>query len=211
VLTGRATLLGGPGGEPNARALPRPGPRCERRRLGQFALDALSARSPARFESGFHEIGAPEYRDRRSRKDQLLDTNALPLLLTIYGSFTEKPVPTLQQRIVHAAVHGWMEGHLAAPDHQLDPEYVGEMPSAPFPDPHDRRLEQIIKETSERFGDGEEPAAVAFAAALGWKQGRAAGQECPGCALQGHEHPAVRAMRSGEGKVEFRLPDGSYL
>ena len=125
-----------------------------------------------------------------SGKDPPLDTNALPLLFTIYEGFTEKsPVPSLQGRIVHAAVHGWMEGHLAAPDHQLDPEYVGEMPSAPFPDPHDRRLEQIIKETSERFSDGEEPAAVSFAAALGWKHGRAAGQECPGCAPQGHDDP----------------------
>jgi hypothetical protein len=137
-----------------------------------------------------------------------LDTNALPLLLTISESFTEKsPVPSLQGRIVHAAVHGWMEGHLAAPGHQLDPAYVGKMPAAPFPDPHDRRLSQIVKETSERFGDGEEPAAVAFAAALGWKQGLAAGQECPGCAPEGNEHPAARALRSGVGYVEFRLAD----
>jgi hypothetical protein len=138
-----------------------------------------------------------------------MDTNALPLLLVISESFTEKPVPTLGQRIVHAAVHGWMEGHLAAPGHQLDPENVGEMPAAPFPDPHDRRLEQIIKEASERFGDGEEPAAVAYAAALGWRQGPEAGQECPGCAPRGHEDPDARAMRSGAGEVEFRLRDGA--
>lgn len=137
-----------------------------------------------------------------------MDTNPLPLLLTISETFAEKsPVPSLQERIVHAAVHGWMEGHLAAPGHRLDPAYAGDMPAAPFPDPHDRRLGQIIKESVERFGDGEEPAAVAFAAALGWKQGREAGQECTGCAPEGHDHPAARAMRSGAGEVEFRLAD----
>jgi hypothetical protein len=139
-----------------------------------------------------------------------LDTNALPLLLTISGSFTEKPVPPLDELIVHAAVHGWMEGHLAAPNHRLDPTFVGKMPCPPFPDPGDRRLERIINEASERFAEGEEPAAVAFAAALGWKQGRVAGQECLGCAPQGHEHPAAHAMRSGDGKVVFQLPGGSY-
>src|SRR5262245_45413927 len=99
----------------------------------------------------------------------------MPLLLTISESFTEKPEPSLRDRIVHAAVHGRMEGHLAAPDHRIDPTYTGTMPAAPFPDPTDRRLRQIIVEALERFDEGEEPAAVAFAAALGWKQGRAAG------------------------------------
>lgn len=105
-----------------------------------------------------------------------LDTNPLPLLLTISETFAEKsPVPSLQERIVHAAVHGWMEGHLAAPGHRLDPAYAGDMPAAPFPDPHDRRLGQIIKESVGRFGDGEEPAAVAFAPrSLGSKGGRLA-------------------------------------
>jgi hypothetical protein len=144
------------------------------------------------------------------RKDPLLDTNALPLLFTITESLTERPVPSFELRIVHAAVHGWMEGHLGAPDHKLDPRYIGEMPSAPFPDPSDRRLLQIVDETKERFGEGEEPAAVAFAVARAWKQGLAAGQECLGCAPQGHDDPDARAMRSGAGKVEFHLRKGSY-
>jgi hypothetical protein len=145
----------------------------------------------------------------RERVGALLDTNAMPLLLTISESFTEKPQPSLKERIVHAAVHGWMEGHLAAPNHRIDPTFTGEMPAAPWPDPTDRRLKRIIEEATERFDEGEEPAAVAFAAALGWKQGRAAGQECPGCALEGHDDPFVQAMRSGGVTIEFRTLGGS--
>jgi hypothetical protein len=66
-----------------------------------------------------------------------------------------------------------MDGrHLSAPGHRLDPDNVGEMPEPPFPGTGDPQLQQIITETLRRFRDGEEPAAVAFAAALGWRGAR---------------------------------------
>ncbi|MGH3008549.1 MAG: hypothetical protein ACRDLM_03975 [Gaiellaceae bacterium] len=134
------------------------------------------------------------------------DLNALPLLLTISESFTgAERGASLEGRLVHAAVHGWMEGHLASPSHRLDPDNVGEMPDPPFPHPDDPQLGQIVAEASRRFREGEEPAAVAFAAALGWQAGRATAVECPGCAPTGHDEPAARAMREGRGDVRFVL------
>lgn len=134
------------------------------------------------------------------------EPNALPLLLTISETFTEAERGTsLEARIVHAAVHGWMEGHLSSPGHRLDPANVGEMPEPPFPHPDDPQLGQIVVDASRRFRHGEEPAAVAFAAALGWQAGRASAGECPGCAPKGHDDPVARAMREGRGHVRFAL------
>jgi len=130
--------------------------------------------------------------------------NALPLLLTISETFTgdERESP-FEARVVHAAVHGWMEGHLSSPGHRLDPDHVGEMPEPPFPHPDDPQLGQIIDEVAGRFREGEEPAAVAFAAALGWQAGRATAGECPGCAPPRHDDPKAMAMRKGWGEVRF--------
>lgn len=133
------------------------------------------------------------------------DLNPLPLALTIVEGFTPQP-QELVARVAHAAVHGWMEGHLAAPGHRHDPRFTGSMPASPFPDPHDRRVTAIIVETLERFGDGEEPAAVAFAAALGWQQGRSAGAACPGCAVEGWQNPSAQAMRAGTAHLVFQIP-----
>jgi hypothetical protein len=132
------------------------------------------------------------------------ELNALPLLLTISETFTDAERGTsLEGRIVHAAVHGWMEGHLSAPGHDFDPANVGGMPEPPFPHSNDPQLGQIIDETSRRFRNGEEPAAVAFAAALGWQAGRATAGECLGCAPEGYDEPVARAMREGRGGVRF--------
>jgi hypothetical protein len=62
------------------------------------------------------------------------ELNALPLLLTISETFTDAERDTsLQDRLVHAAVHGWMEGHLSSPGHRLDPDNVSDMPEPALP------------------------------------------------------------------------------
>jgi hypothetical protein len=134
------------------------------------------------------------------------ELNALPLLLTVSETFTDSERETpFNARVAHAAVHGWMEGHLSSPGHILDPANVGDMPESPFPRRGDPQLVQIIDETLRRFREGEEPAAVAFAAALGWQAGRATAGECPGCAPMGHDHPSATAMREGRGEIRFYL------
>lgn len=135
----------------------------------------------------------------------MTELNALPLLLTITETFSIPSAhgASLEERIVHAAVHGWMEGHLSAPGHRFDPSHVGGMPDPPFPDPDDPQLQQIVEEARRRFREGEEPAAAAFAAALGWQAGRATSGECPGCAPKGYDDPVARALREGRGKIEF--------
>jgi hypothetical protein len=134
-----------------------------------------------------------------------MDTNAAPLLFTISETFDEPDQNmSLEVRVMHAAVHGWFEGHIAAPEHRIDRDAAtSAMPAAPFPDPTDRRLTSIVDETLGRFTDGEEPAAVSYAAALGWKTGRHAGQECPGCNPEGHTAAMSQAMRSGEVQIRF--------
>jgi hypothetical protein len=134
------------------------------------------------------------------------ELNPLPLLLTISETFTDAERGTsLQDRLVHAAVHGWMEGHLSSPGHRLDRDNVGNIPNAPFPHPDDPQLREIVDEASRRFRVGEEPAAVAFAAALGWQAGRATAGECPGCAPAGFDDPVAKAMREGHGEIRFVL------
>ena len=131
-----------------------------------------------------------------------MDSNPLPLLLTISETFAGEP-ESFHSRVLHAAVHGWMEGHLAAPGHRFDPDRVGGMPKPPFPDPDDERMPGIIEEALARFSEGEEPGAIAFAAALGWQAGRNAGLDCPGCAPEGHQDPLARAMRAGTAEMRF--------
>jgi hypothetical protein len=96
-------------------------------------------------------------------------------------------------------------GHLSSPGHRLDPDNVGNMPNPPFPHPEDPQLGEIVDETRRRFREGEEPAAVAFAAALGWQAERATAGECPGCAPPGYDDPVASAMREGRGNLRFSL------
>jgi hypothetical protein len=125
-------------------------------------------------------------------------------LLTISESFTDaERGSSFKARILHATVHGWMEGHLSSPGHRFDRGNVSRMPDPPFPDPKDLPLGQIVEEASRRFREGEEPAAVAFGAALGWQAGRATAGECPGCAPKGFDDPVASAMREGRGEIRF--------
>ena len=87
----------------------------------------------------------------------------------------------------------------------LPPENVGDLPNPPFPFPEDEQLLKIIDETTARFREGEEPAAVAYAAALGWQAGRATAGECSGCAPEGHDNPVARALRGGTGRISFHI------
>jgi hypothetical protein len=72
------------------------------------------------------------------------------LLLTIEQ--TSRQTDRLDHAIVQAAVHGWMDGHLAADGHQLlDLPTDDPMPSPPFPDRDDARLAELIRDLAERL------------------------------------------------------------
>ena len=129
------------------------------------------------------------------------ERNALPLLLTVSETFTEGERETsFESRVVHAAVHGWMEGHLSSPGHQLDPDHVGEMPEPPFPSQDDPQLKEIVEEDLRRFREAEEAAAVAFAAALGWQAGRATAGECPWMRAGRPRRPVCNGDATGSGR-----------
>ena len=53
--------------------------------------------------------------------------NVTPIVLTIVNT-AENARLEEGAHVVNAAVHGRMEGHLAAPGHQIDRDNVGEMP-----------------------------------------------------------------------------------
>src|SRR3954447_24245650 len=76
-----------------------------------------------------------------------------------------------------------MEGHLAAPGHVAG-DTTEEMPSPPFPPRDSPELRAIVAEVMRRFVSGEEPAAAACVAALGWRAGRQAGLDCSAWALE---------------------------
>ena len=57
------------------------------------------------------------------------------------------------------------------------------MPVLPFSARDHEQLRAIVADTMDRFADGEEPAAAAYALALGWQAGRREGFDCPGYAL----------------------------
>lgn len=131
--------------------------------------------------------------------------NLMPLLLTISQAAGED-FNSPGERVLHAAVHAWAEGHVASPGHKL----VGDtsehpMPSPPFPYPHDNcKLKEIIETTSKSFGDGKDAAAITLVAALGWSAGYDEGLECSGCALEGADSAPARAMRAGHMGITFR-------
>src|SRR5512134_3208300 len=118
-----------------------------------------------------------------------MDRNAMPLLTVLNGLFSGAAAPTLFELVLGACVHGWMEGHLAAPGHSVAGGAGDDMPAPPFPPRDSAELSAIVAEVMGRFGAGEEPAAAACAAALGWQAGRQAGLDCPGCALENADQP----------------------
>jgi hypothetical protein len=135
----------------------------------------------------------------------MVETNGVPLLVVITETLAEVGDSPLDALVMHAAVHGWMEGHLSAPGHRLDSENEQTMPNPPFPNPADELLQRIVREALSRFSPGEEPAAITYAAALGWQAGRLTANECPGCSPPGHDHATPRAIRSGQATVEFTV------
>ena len=135
-----------------------------------------------------------------------VEMNATPLLTVILGLFSSGEAHDRFDVVLHAAVHGWMEGHLAAPGHRVSGDASGDqMPAPPFPARGSGRLREIVSETMARFGDDEEPAAAMYAAALGWRLGRQEGLDCPGCALALADQPIPRAIRAGRGQYSFQL------
>ena len=73
------------------------------------------------------------------------ELNALPLLLTVSETFNDSERETpFDARVAHAAVHGWMDGHLSSPGHILDPANVGDMPESPFPRRGDPRSSRSL-------------------------------------------------------------------
>lgn len=106
--------------------------------------------------------------------------------------------------ILHAAVHGWMEGHVAAPGHELSVGAEDEpMPAPPFPGRHDPQLPEIVERVRSDFAHDELPAAVTAAAAYGWRAGRREGEQCPGCEMATADNELAAAIRAG--RVEWRL------
>jgi hypothetical protein len=132
-----------------------------------------------------------------------MDRNVMPLMTVLNGVFEAGAAPTLQEVVLQACVHGWMEGHLAAPGHVVAAGATEDMPAPPFPPRDSDQLRAIVDEVMRRFAAGEEPAAAACAAALGWRAGRQAGLDCPGCALENADQPLARAIRAGAGEYRF--------
>ncbi len=132
----------------------------------------------------------------------------MPLMTVIMGLFSSGESHDRFEVVLNAAVHGWMEGHLAAPGHVVSEARSGiEMPVPPFPARGSEQLRALVFEAMDRFGDGEEPAAAMFAAAIAWRAGRQEGARCPGCALEHAEQPIPRAVRAGLGRYSFQLND----
>jgi len=132
----------------------------------------------------------------------------MPLMTVILGLFGSGQPRDRFEVVLNAAVHGWMEGHLAAPGHVLSEDRSGiDMPAPPFPARESEQLRALVFEAMDRFDDGEEPAAAMFAAAIAWRAGRQEGSRCPGCALEHADQPIPRAVRAGLGRYSFQLGD----
>jgi hypothetical protein len=132
----------------------------------------------------------------------------MPLMTVVMGPFGSGQPRDRFEVVLNAAVHGWMEGHLAAPGHVVSGDRSGiDMPTPPFPARESEQLRALVSETMARFQDGEEPAAAMFAAAIAWQAGRQEGSRCPGCALEHADQPIPRAVRGGQGRYSFQLDD----
>jgi hypothetical protein len=105
-----------------------------------------------------------------------------------------------------------MEGHVEGEGRAGVPGAVtempdDEMPSPPFPDPHNAELARIVAEAHERVGTAE-PVSGALFAGLAYQAGLAEGAQCPGCsararfvasdAAQGRAGLAVVTLRAGQ-------------
>jgi hypothetical protein len=139
-----------------------------------------------------------------------MDRNIMPLVLTVTEAIEDDDAletrmsSPLHAMVMQAAVHAWMEGHLAAPSHVLRDEPTGtEMPAPPFPARDDERLREIIAIAGD-YSKGEEPAAVMAAAAAAWRAGRQDGLDCPGCALPKSSTRLAQQIRGGHTTIEFK-------
>jgi HEPN domain-containing protein len=130
--------------------------------------------------------------------------NFAPLFMTLVQAIVMDG--TLEERCLHAAVHSWAEGHLAAPGHP-DPN-VTETPLhvPPFPDPQadEDRLATVVHTALHRFEEGSEVAVLSIAAALAWEAGWKQGKSCNGCAIEKADSAFGIAMRSGRMWVGFQ-------
>jgi len=134
-----------------------------------------------------------------------MSLNAHPMVVLVLGAVGTSPVP-IRERVMHAAVHAWMEGHLSASGHREVGSTTRSMPSPPFPDTGDERLHEIVDETLDRFDPIQIVPAVAYASALAWVAGEQDGERCDGCSLHNGDTDAARAVRNGEVEIRFHHP-----
>jgi len=165
------------------------------------------------------EFGATEYSKRmaaakvragmvaRADADQPApydEVNPVPILLALANAVDVEGDGLA--RCLHAAVHAWAEGHLAAPGHPEPAATDVPLHVPPFPDPASdgERLEAVLAIARERAEDGgSEVAAMVVAAGLAWELGWQRGLECEGCAVEHADGPFARAMRRGEIGISF--------
>lgn len=130
------------------------------------------------------------------------------LRLTIETALKRASQINPEHAIVHAAAHGWMEGHILAEEGRRprpEPVFVAtaERPTPPFPSEHSERLIQIVQDELLRhrgqLGEGALSEIVIASAARGWAAGYDEGLSCIGCLPPGGEWGlAVRSlMRKG--------------
>lgn len=67
-----------------------------------------------------------------------------------------------------------------------------EMPSPPFPGPHNPELARIIAEAHERLGDAEPVSGALFAAGLAYRAGLAEARHAPAAAPERASAPPTR-------------------
>lgn len=110
--------------------------------------------------------------------------------------------------VMHAAVHGWYEGHVEGHAAKGSPSPVKRTadpcPAPPYPGPHDPALKTIIDEAARRFPASAIDGAIAFAAGLGWAAGLKEGGACSGCVTPGQNipgEPDPTDVRAGEESV----------
>jgi len=142
--------------------------------------------------------------DEEEKQSPYVEVNPLPLILVLSNAASMEG--DLDARCLVAAVHCWMEGHLAAEGHGEAAETDAEMPAPPFPDPEadGDRLNAIVLDAVARFGyKGNGIDAIAYASAIAWRAGLEAGEACGGCAIGESSGAISRAMRRGEMRIEF--------
>ncbi|UTI63894.1 hypothetical protein NBH00_21435 [Paraconexibacter antarcticus] len=114
---------------------------------------------------------------------------------------------------LHGAVHGWMEGHLAASGHREGAVMPGDMPSPPFPDPDDPDglLHGIVSTVMDTYDPDQVVEAFLHAVALGMRAGSEAGQRCGGCSISldlTDRYLNAANIRAGLGHFAYIPPGG---